>query len=508
MRLILRATTGLILTVSTLAILAAAGLHLHASLTANETRKRPPARERAVVVDAGSLERTRISPVVEAFGQVQAWNSLEIRAPASGPVTEISPNFREGMSIAAGELLFRIDPELAERRVIDANAALEQAETEFAEAAATERHIMSERDAAQAEADVRRADLERKTSLFKRKLTTSTARDDAVLALSAAEQNVVAKERELLALKGRIDRAKAGVERARLTLSDAERALRDTSYRAPFSGRLSEVALTLGRRVSENEKLGLLIDPAALEVSFPVRNGDFGKLVDSASKDRLAPLPVTVTLDLVESEVTAEAVLDRPAAVASMQAGRTVFARITGGDVSALRPGDFVSVAVAEPEIANVAVIPADAATLDGRILVIGAEGRLEEHKSTIVRRQGDRLIVADVPFGKAYVERRLPFLARGQKVKAKNAGERPAVGRKPVARKPANAVRDEVQLKTASLRFDEARRAQLIAFVKGRENMPDRVRDKLLLELSKPNPESRIVERIERRMAGQEKRS
>lgn len=507
MRFILRATTGLILTVSTLAILVFAGLHLHGSMTSTEARKRPPVRERGVVVDAGVLERTRVAPVVKAFGQVQAWNSLEIRAPAGGPVTEISPNFREGMSIAAGELLFRIDPELAERRVVDAEAALEQAETEFSEAAATEQHIMSERDAAKAEADVRRADLGRKTSLFERKLTTSTARDDAVLALSAAEQSVVAKERELLALKGRIDRAKAGVERARLTLSDARRALKDTSYRAPFAGRLSEVALTLGRRVSENEKLGLLIDPAALEVSFPVRNGDFGKLIDPANKDRLAPLPVKVTLDLVDTEVTAEAVLERPAAVASTQAGRTLYARITGGDVSALRPGDFVSVAVEEPEIADVAVIPADAATLDGRILVIGAESRLEEHKATIVRRQGERLIVADVPFGKSYVARRLPFLARGQKVKAKNAGEEPAREERPVARSE-QAGGSEGRVETASLDFDEGRRAQLIAFVKGRPDMPDRVREKLLLELSKPNPERRIVERIERRMTGQEKRS
>lgn len=500
MRFITRAINGLGLTLSTLALLAAAVWHLHGKVSTEQAQKRPPARERSFAVDAGILKRQSVRPVITAYGQIQTWNSLEIRAPAGGPITEISPNFRDGMSVTAGELLFRIDPELAERRVIDAKAALEQAETERAEAAATQKHLDAELEAARAEAEVRRADLKRKSELFAKKLTTSTTRDDAMLALSAAEQGVVAKERELLALKGRIDKAAAGVERARLTLSDAQRALKDTSYRAPFSGRLNEVALSLGRRVSENEKLGLLIDPYSLEVSFPVRNSEFGRLLDPQDRDKLAPLPVKVTLDLAGNDVVADAVVERPAAVASTQAGRTVFARVTGGEASTLRPGDFVSVTVTESELTNVAVIPADAATLDGRILLIGADQRLEEHRARIVRRQSDRLIVADVPFGASYVERRLPFLARGLKVKPKNV-DNEGTGQVPAA------VADS-KYKSTVRRFDETRRAALIAFVKARENMPEHVRTRLLQELSKEQPEQRIVERIERRMAGREKRS
>ncbi len=492
MRFITRALTGLGLTLATLSLLGAAGWHLYSTMSLAETRSRPPARERTFVVDAGKLTKTNIAPVINAFGQVQVWNSLEIRAPVAGPITKISPNFREGMSVGAGDLLFNIDPELAERRVTDAKAALAQAETELNEAAMTERHIESEIEAAKAEADVRMSDLERKKSLFEKKLTTSTARDDAILAVSAAQQNVVAKERELLALKGRIDKAEAGVARARLTLSDSERALSDTSYRAPFSGRLSEVALTLGRRVSQNEKLGLLIDPLALEVAFPVRNSDFGNLLDLADNQKLSPLKTTVALDLSGKSVIAEAVLDRPAAVASSQAGRTVYARITGGEINVLRPGDFVEVSIALPQVDRVAVIPADAATLDGRILLIGEDGRLKEHTSRIVRRQAETLIVADVPFGATYVERRLPFLSRGSKVDARNVKD-VGKGSSPVA---AVAPADP-----PSKALDEERRAALIAFVKNGSKISTDRRQRLLRELEKPAPEIRVIERIERRM-------
>lgn len=499
MRFFNRFLTGLALTLLTLGFLGAAVWSLYSTMSVSDTRRRPPARERLFVVDAAKLLETKISPVITAYGQVQAWESLEIRAPASGPITEISSNFREGMTVEAGELLFRIDPELAKRRVIDAKAALSQAEAEFQEAQQNQRHMGSEIDAAKAEADVRKTDLARKNRLFEKKLTTSTVINDAVLSMSAAQQNVIAKERELLALTGRIDKAIAGVERAKLTLSDAERALQDTSYRAPFSGRLSEVALTLGRRISQNEKLGLLIDPKALEVSFPVRNRDFGNLLDASDNQKLAPLTATVTLDLSGKSVTAEAVLDRPAATASSQTGRTVYARITGGDIAALRPGDFVKVEVAEREMAKVAVIPSEAATLDGRILLIADNGRLQEHPARIVRRQAETLIVADVPFGATFVERRLPFLSRGIKVEARKVGS--------AASKPVAAAKPSTHVASPGA-LDEKRRAQLIAFVKNRSDLRSDRRQRLLDELEKPAPASRIVDRIERKMGRGESRS
>ncbi len=511
MNFLRRAFAGLGMTILTLGLLATAGWHLYSTVTNVETRQRPPARERSFVVDTGTLTSQTVSPVLEAFGQVQAWNSLEIRAPAAGPITEISANFREGLSVNAGELLFRIDPELASRRVVDAKAALNQAHAELQEATQNKRHLEAEAAAARAESAVRRADLERKQSLFEKKLVTSTTLDDATLAFSASEQSVVAKERESLALAGRIDKAQAGVERAQLTLSDAERALGDTSYRAPFAGRLTEVALTLGRRVSENEKLGLLIDPAALEVAFPVRNSDFGRLLDPANKQNLAPLSAEVTLDLSGTSLKATAVLERPAAVASTQTGRTVFARITGGEVTALRPNDFVSIGVTEPALHDVAVIPAEAATLDGRILLVGTDNRLSDHQARIVGRQSDSLIVADVPFGASYVRRRLPYLSGGIKVQARDV-ERPATSGLPVAlnegrgSRTGRAENTEPQKPAATL--DQKRRAELIAHVKNRPDMPEERRQRLLEELEKPDPERRIVERIERSMARTEKRS
>jgi multidrug efflux pump subunit AcrA (membrane-fusion protein) len=222
MRMLSRAFTGLIRTAVSAYFLGYGGWRLYEAAALSEKPLRGVVRERAFVVDAGRLDAQHYGPKVTAYGVLQAWTTLEIRAPAAGPITEISPNVRDGLAVAKGELLFRIDPEIASRRVTDAKAALAQAEAELAEAQQSRKHLDAELTAAKAQ--VRRADRRRKQQLFNKKLVTASALDEIRLALSAAEQAVIAKEQAQLALSGRNQKAEAGVARAKFTLSDDGRA--------------------------------------------------------------------------------------------------------------------------------------------------------------------------------------------------------------------------------------------------------------------------------------------
>lgn len=492
-----RAISGTAMTVLTIGLIGAAGWQLYTSVTSSEARKRPPARERSYAVDVGTLTQTSVTPTITAYGQVQTWNSLEIRAPASGPITEISPNFRDGLSVQAGDLLFRIDPENAERRVIDARAALEQAKLEFSEATLNRAHVDAELASAREQTAVRHRDLTRKQALAGKRLITTEVLNAAELALSTSLQSETARQAAVLTAKGRIDKAKADVERAQLTLKDAEQALGETSYRAPFSGRLTDVAATLGRRISQNEKLATLIDPTALEVSFPVRNGDFGHLLDKTNGHKLLPLSVKVTLDLSGTPIVVNGTLDRTAAVAASQSGRTVYAKLKPDETSVLRPGDFVTVSIAEPKLSQIAVIPTAAATNDGRILLVGENGRLEEHQAKIIRRQGENLVVASVPFGAQFVRLHLPYLAPGVPVKAR--GNAPA--------RNATTPRSET-VGADGVAIDDAKRAEFIKLVKASKRMPKDRRASILKELAKSKPSKAVVERLERRLAKRRSRS
>ena len=109
--------------------------------------------------------------------------------------------------------------------------------------------------------------------------------------------------------------------------------------------------------------------------------------------------------------------LARVAAITGNAGGRTVYATVLSDGNTPLRPGDFVSVAVTERPLTQVAEIPARAATEDGLIYVIGEGNRLEEHRVRILRRMEETLIVGDAPFGERIVTELRPQLGPGIKV-------------------------------------------------------------------------------------------
>ena len=258
---------------------------------------------------------------------------------------------------------------------------------------------------------------------------------------------------------------------------------------------MTEVEATLGRRVSQNEKLGVVIDPEALEVSFRVRDAEFGRLLAKDASGKLSPLSVKATLDLGGRKIEVDGTIDRAAAVTSTaDGGRTVYAKISSAAQSAIRPGDFVTVYVREPALTAVALIPARAASENGLLFVIGNDGRLAEIKAKILRRQGANLIVAGVPFGQSYVKTRLPYLSVGVAVTLRTK-ETPAKNGPAMASKPRGGG-DMISLSAK-------RRTILIAAVKANTRMPQARKQRILVMLEKPQAPRRLIERLESRLKG-----
>lgn len=445
------------------------------------SRPRTPAQERVFNVDVGTLEARTVTPVITAFGQVRAWRKLEIRTAESGPIIEISPNFRDGAIVSENELLFRIDPADHLRRVRDAEVALELAKANLAEASDALPLAVAEVRNSRRQLALKKNNLQRQSRLKGRGIVAEASVDTAELDVNVAEQSLTTKQKAELTARARIRSEELAVERARIGLADADKALQDTVYRAPFSGPLTEVVATLGKRVSQNEKLGVLIDPASLEVSFRVSEEEFGRLLSDGLSGTLRKLRVTAQIDLGTRQITFDGVLDRAASETDLTAGgRTIFARIDADLGLQIRPGDFVSVKVFEEPLENMAVIPAVAATTEGEIFLVTDDNRLELRKTDIVRWQADTLLVRNVPFGREYVAARQPFLAAGVKVKPVRAG---------------------APTEPTHMRLSDDRRNRLIKAVESRTRMPDFVKQRLLETLKKPEVPIAMVERMESRM-------
>lgn len=488
MRFALRSLIGLALFVS------AIGVGVYGVMTARDalsernqrTARLAPQTERVFAVETGWIEVGVVRPQITAFGEIRSWRTLELRASAGGYLVELSEMFRDGVEVDGGEFLFRIDPKDYAAREADARAAVAEAEAEVAEARQTVKVARQELWAAETQRDLRSSALERRRGLLSRGVSTATEVEDAEMAFAASEQTVAGRAQSVLAAEIRIERSVLSLQRAEIALEEARRTLDETEHRAPFGGLLSDVTAVLGALATPNERLGLLIDPQALEAVFRLTNAQYARLIDERGALRRTPLSVTLELD--DIPLTIPGVLDRAGAmIGDGETGRLVYAKLDLDVATLLRPGDFVSVSIDEKALENVALLPSRAVGETGKLLIVGEDDRLRETAVRILRRQGDEVIVADAPHGARYVRSRAPQLGAGVKVRPLRDDE---AGNEP-------KVADGGLLIT----LDMERRRRLIEFVQSDSAMAADAKDRLLTTLRAGSAPAQLIESLESRM-------
>jgi len=497
MRFLMRGLVGLALMAVMIGFAGFGAYRFYDAMTAEEQVRQRPARERSYSVNVAELSPETVAPVTRAYGAVESWRTLELRASSEGRLVDVASKFRDGAAVAEGELLLRIDPANAEFLVLDAEAALADAEAQKAEAEEAIVGAEQELEAARRQLELRRQALQRQLQLKDKGYSTAVQVETEELGVASLEQSLSNRLQAVITARKRIERMDLTVKRAELALEDARRVLDETTLTAPFYGYLSDVNATLGRRVSPSETLAHLIDPAALEVKFSLSTSEFSRLLDDSGN--LVKGPVTVTLQLGGRSVEVPGHVDRAAAiVAEGEAGRTLFATLDLQPGTVLRPGDFVKVDVQEPELFNVARVPSAAVTEDGRLLIVGDGDRIEEVQAKVLRRMGNEVVLADIPFGADYVRERLPQLGTGLKVTPRRSGapDQAPGGPTPVAEAPQT----EGQRPAGDLvALEPERRAALIARLNS-SNMPENRKARLLALLNKPMVPKELVDRLEQR--------
>lgn len=446
--------------------------------------KPPPARERVFAVNVTTAQSEDILPTLETFGEVQSRRLLELRAAVAGRVVELSDAFQDGGDVVAGQVLVRLDP-------ADAQDAVERAKNDMADAEAEERDakrgLILARDelaAAVEQSDLRAGAFDRQTDLAARGVGTAMATETAELAAAAARQAVLSRRQAEAQAEVRVDLAATRLSRMAIALAEAERRLADTTITAPFDGTLSATDVVVGRLVSGNERLAELIDPDDLEVSFRVSTAQYARLLGPGNT--LLKAEMRATLDVAGLDLDARGQITRASAAAGAGAtGRLIFASLR--EPAGFKPGDFVTVAVQEPLLADVIRLPASAVDARQEVLVLDAENRLEALQVTLLRRQGDDVLVRGPIEGRAVVRERSPLLGAGIAVKPIQPGDAQAAA----------------QAGPEMLELTDERRARLVAFVEGNKRMPKEARDRVLARLAEPKVPAQMVARIESRMGG-----
>jgi membrane fusion protein (multidrug efflux system) len=310
---------------------------------------------------------------IEATGELLAKEDAAIAAEVDGRITEIVVD--EGAAVEAGQSVLEIDPERRELELQSARARLD-------EARAASRNQQRE--------------FQRVKELHERNVASDTQLDQAETAVKLARSRLQAAQ------------ADVGV---------AERALRDATVSAPFSGLVAERFVGRGEYVSPGQQLFHLVSLDPIQVEFHLPEIDSGRVRLGQSVDlRVDPHPDEV----FQARVSIVSPTIDP---------RTRTLRVKGelsNPDGKLRPGLFARVDLGIAMRRGVRLIPEEAILrrADGAVVFrLGPENRVVRLAiETGIHRDGEVEVVRGLDSGDLVVARGHAALVDGELVVPRHA--------------------------------------------------------------------------------------
>ena len=283
-----------------------------------------------VPVRVAQVTRSRVPVTVETVGVVEAYNSVPILPRVSGEI--LKRHFREGQAVAAGRLLFSIDPAPFRQK-------LKEAEGQLARDQEMSKFV--------------KAEAERQTYLLERGATSRSEFDKNQSATAALGQVIEA--------------GRAVAEQARLNLSYCE-------IRSPVSGVAGTYLADEGSVIDAFKTQLVVINqihPVKVSFSVPEKYlSDARRLMSSTAPVVAVSVPETTTkrdggrLSFIDNAV------DRTSGMIRLKA------EFPNKD-TALWPGQFVRVALLMETLPDAVVVPAEAVQTNPQgsyVFVVGRE--------------------------------------------------------------------------------------------------------------------------------------
>ena len=296
----------------TAALIAGASVYLYIPQGASAAPAGATAPAPAVPVTIATVEPRNVTTWQEFSGRLEAVDRVQIRPRVAGTIQSV--HFREGGLVKAGDLLVTIDPE-------PYRAAVAQAEGQVASA----------------EAKVQLA-------------TTELERGETLAARNTISQSDLAQRRSAKS------EALANLQSAKATLKVAQLELGYTEIRAPISGRVGKLEITVGNLVSAGSEAAALTtlvstDPiyASFDANEELVSRILAELPVQSGVPAIEQVPVEVStladenarirgrLQLIDNEVNASSGTIRVRAVFDNPGGRLI-------------PGQFVRVRMGQPK--------------------------------------------------------------------------------------------------------------------------------------------------------------
>ena len=490
MNFLLRSFLGLIILSITLGFLIFGSFVLIEALKkrSEKSDNRRFQKERVFAVNVETLNKQIAIPKILSYGEIYSKRMLEIRPLVSGRLDYVSEKFVEGGYVKSGDILFRLNQKDYLNELEIAEIDLEDTKAQLSEAISKLDYANLEFEVSESQLNLRKNALDRQTQLAESGLITSSQLENTQLAYSSTKQQFLNKQNLVKSSKNAIDKLKIQLKRRSISIDKAKRNLDETEIKAPFDGIIASVNILPGSVINKNEKLGTLLDPNSLEVMFNLSANEFARVIDKDGK--LLNLDITAYLKLSNNNIPFSGKIERiNPEIMNIGSGRKLFASINLGENKTLRPGDFVVLEIKEPSLKNITVLPSSAVTIDGKIFILEEDNRLKEIEVTILRRQGNEVIVSGAPTDKEYVMQRSPQLGNGLKIKP--------------LRKKDREISNSVNLSKNNelVTISPEKQKKLINILDKLDRMPKSVKDRLYEEINSGKIKAKTLKRLEKNM-------
>jgi membrane fusion protein (multidrug efflux system) len=404
----------------------------------------PPVPEVATV----TVQTERVVLTTELPGRTSAYALAEIRPQVGGIIQKRL--FEEGAEIAAGQVLYQIDPASLQAAYDSAAANLAAArrgaERARAALAASRAGVVRQR----AVLENARINRKRYDDLVAEGAVSASQRDQAVTEADVAEATLLATEAQVesdregvAAAEASIKQAEAAVETARINLGYAR-------VTAPIGGRIGKSEVMVGALVTAGQPTALAtiqqLDPIYVDVTQSSANllrlrqsVESGRLKGNGAKQARAkllledgtPYPLEGTLKF--SDVTVDP-----------STGSFILRTVFPNPKHLLLPGMYVRAIVQEGLVEQAILVPQQAVSRDPKgnpvALVVDSSEKVAQRTVSVDRAIGDKWLVSDglKPGDRLIVEglqkarpgtsvKAVPFKAGGQETPAAAKAGQPA---------------------------------------------------------------------------------
>jgi RND family efflux transporter MFP subunit len=380
-----------------LATLVAASWFTSACGTADgKTRDAIPAERPAIAVAPAAAVEQPITRFIRATGTLLAEEQADVAAEVAGRVT--ATPIERGTAVAAGAVLIRLSSTEtdAQAREAQANAAQIEARLGLTADAPFDANRVPEVQNAKASFDLAQNEFTRIQSLLEQKVVSQSEFDQRRTQLEATRQ-------QLEAARNGAAQQYQSLLAARARVALAQKALDDTTVRAPFAGAVNERLVSVGDYVTKGMKVAVVmrVNPLRVRLTIPEQSLA-GVSVGAPVSFEVEAFPgrqftgtvryVSPGLETNARALTIEAVVPNPG--------------------SELKPGLFATARLEQPTKTAAVLVPAAAVHTAGgssRVYVVTGD-HVEERIVTIGQtvdgqveisnglKAGDRVATANVP--------------------------------------------------------------------------------------------------------------